>query len=245
VNVLVVGATSAIAEAAARLWAARGASLYLAARRETLLEASAADLRLRGAKQVAYERFDILDADAHEAMWARAEAAIGVVDCVLLAHGTLPDQAAAVADAELAVREIELNGVSTAALALRACNRFQARGRGTLAVITSVAGVRGRASNFVYGSAKALVSTLLEGLRHRLHGTDVRVIDIRPGFVDTPMTAQFPKGGPLWATPQRVARDIVAAVDGGAGVVYTPWFWRWIMLVIRHIPEFVFVRTRL
>jgi short-subunit dehydrogenase len=245
VNVLVVGATSAIAEAAARIWAARGDALYLAARRESLLASSADDLRLRGAKQVAFERFDMLDADAHDGLLDRAEAALGPLDCVLVAHGTLPDQAAAVADAELAVREIELNGVSTVALVLRAANRFEARNAGVIAVITSVAGVRGRASNFVYGSAKALVSTFLAGLRHRMHGKGVAIVDIRPGFVDTPMTAAFPKGGPLWASPAKVAADIVAAVDRRAGVVYTPWFWRWIMLVIRHIPEAIFVRTKL
>jgi decaprenylphospho-beta-D-erythro-pentofuranosid-2-ulose 2-reductase len=243
-NVVVVGATSAIAEAAARLWAARGDALYLAARRETLLAASAEDLRVRGARQVAFERFDVLDADSHQSMLDRAEAALGPIDCLLIAHGTLPDQAAAQADPELAVREIELNGVSTVALALRAANRFEVRKAGTVAVITSVAGVRGRGSNFIYGSAKALVTTFLAGLRHRLHAKGVGVIDIRPGFVDTPMTSAFPKG-PLWASPGRVAADIVAAVDRRASVVYTPWFWRWIMLVIRLIPEPIFVRTKL
>jgi short-subunit dehydrogenase len=243
-NVLVVGATSAIAEAVARRWAARGDALYLAARRESLLAADAEDLRVRGARAVAFERFDVLEADAHAALIERAEAALGTLDCVFIAHGTLPDQEAAVADPEAAVHEIELNGVSTVALVLRAAATFEARGSGTVAVITSVAGVRGRASNFVYGAAKALVSTLLEGLRHRLHAKGVAVVDIRPGFVDTPMTADFPKGA-LWASADRVARDIVAAVDRRAGIVYAPWFWRWIMLVIRHIPEPLFVRTKL
>ena len=244
-NVLVVGATSAIAEAVARLWAARGDALYLAARRESLLAAGADDLRVRGARAVAFERFDILEAETHAALLERAQAALGSIDCVFIAHGTLPDQEASVADPEAAVREIDLNGVSTVALVLRAAAIFEARGSGTIAVVSSVAGVRGRASNFVYGSAKALVSTLLEGLRHRLHGKGVAVVDIRPGFVDTPMTAAIPKGGPLWATPARVAADIVAAIDRRAGIVYTPWFWRWIMLVIRHIPEPLFVRTKL
>ena len=243
-NIVIVGATSAIAEAACRRWAARGDSLYLAARRESLLDAMRDDLKVRGAKQVASERFDVLDRGSHEAMLSRAQAAIGTLDCVLVAHGTLPDQAACAADPELAVREMEINAISTAALVLRAANRFEARGAGTIAVITSVAGVRGRASNFVYGSAKALVSTILEGLRHRMHGRGVAVIDIRPGFVDTPMTTAFPKG-PMWASADRVAKDIVTAVDRGAGIVYTPWFWRWIMLLIRHIPEFLFVRTKL
>jgi len=243
-NVLVVGATSSIAEAAARQWATRGESLYLAARRESLLAACADDLRLRGAAVVAFERFDVADRSSHQAMLDRAEEAIGALDCVLVAHGTLPDQAACLTDPELAAREIEVNGLATVALVLRAASRLQVRGRGTVAVITSVAGVRGRASNFVYGSAKALVSTLLAGLRHRLHGSGVAVVDIRPGFVDTPMTAAFTKGT-LWASPAHVAKDIVEAVDHGAGVVYTPWFWRWIMLVIRHLPEFILHRTNL
>ena len=243
-NVLVVGATSAIAQATARVWAARGASFYLAGRRDTLLVACADDLRVRGARAVAVERFDATDRDAQAGLIDRAEAAIGALDCVFIAHGTLPDQEAAVADPDLALREIELNGVSAAALALRAARLFEPRGTGTIVAITSVAAVRGRASNFVYGAAKSLVSTLLEGLRHRMHGKGVAVVEIRPGFVDTPMTAAFTKSA-IWATPAQVAKDIVRAVDRGAGIVYTPWFWRWIMLVIRHVPEPIFVKTRL
>jgi short-subunit dehydrogenase len=243
-NILVVGATSAIAEAAARQWAARGHSLYLVGRRESLLAADAEDLRVRGARVVASEAMDVLDHDAHEGMIARAEASLGTLDCALIAHGTLPDQDACVSDPARAVAEIETNAVATAALVLRIAARFEARRAGILAVITSVAGDRGRASNFVYGASKAFVSTMLAGLRHRLHGRGVTVIDIRPGFVDTPMTARFAKG-PLWASPQRVAEDIVAAVDRRASVVYTPSFWRWIMLVVRLMPESLFVRTRL
>ena len=243
-NVLVVGATSAIAEEAARLWAARGDAVFLAARREPLLAAIAEDLKLRGARQVGFERFDVTARESHEGLIARAEDAIGPLDCILIAHGTLPDQAQCLADPEAAVREIELNGVATVALILRAAARFEARGAGTLAVVTSVAGVRGRQSNFVYGAAKAMVSRCLEGLRHRLHARGVAVVDIRPGFVDTPMTSAFKKGA-LWASPGRVAKDVVRAVDRRAGTVYTPWFWRWIMMVIRHVPEFLFVRTKL
>ena len=243
-NVLIVGATSAIAHATARLWAARGCGLYLVARREALLDANAQDLRVRGARAVACEAFDITDRTRHAGLLERAAASMGAIDAILVAHGTLPDQAACEADPELAIREIELNGTATSALALRAAALFEAQGRGTLAVITSVAGVRGRASNYVYGSAKAQVSALLSGLRQRLAKKGVAVVDIRPGFVDTPMTAAFPKGG-LWAQPEQVARDIVRAMDRGASVAYTPWFWRWIMLVIRHIPEFVFKRIRL
>jgi short-subunit dehydrogenase len=239
-----VGATSAIAEATARLWAARGDSLYLAARRETLLAACADDLRVRGAKAVAFERFDILDPAGHLALLERARDSLGGLDCVLIAHGTLADQAACERDPALAVREIEINATGTAALLLHVAKLFESQGCGRIAVITSVAGVRGRASNYVYGAAKSMVSTFLSGLRQRLHGRGISVSDIRPGFVDTPMTAAFRKG-PLWATADRVARDIVRAIDRGAAVVYTPGFWRLIMLVVRHIPEFIFVRIRL
>jgi decaprenylphospho-beta-D-erythro-pentofuranosid-2-ulose 2-reductase len=243
-NVLIVGATSAIAEAAARIWAARGDALYLAARREPLLEACAADLRLRGARLVAHERFDATDRASHAALIERATAAMAGLDVVLVAHGTLPDQAACESDVAAALAEIELNALATTSIALHAANRLEALGGGTLAVITSVAGVRGRQGNYVYGSAKAQVSTLLSGLRQRLAKKGVAVVDIRPGFVDTPMTASFSKGA-LWAQPGKVARDIVRAIDRGTPVAYTPWFWRWIMLVIRHIPQAIFNRIKL
>jgi len=112
-------------------------------------------------------------------------------------------------------------------------------------VISSVAGDRGRQSNYVYGSAKALVSAFASGLRQRMHKVGVSVVTIKPGFVDTPMTAHLPKGGPLWAKPDQVARDIVGGMDKGRSIVYTPGFWRLIMLIIKHIPEFVFVKLKL
>ena len=115
---------------------------------------------------------------------------------------------------------------------------------GAIAVVSSVAGERGRASNYVYGAAKAAVSTFAAGLRHRLHGRGIRVVTILPGFVDTPMTAAFAKGA-LWATPERVARDIERALERGNGVIYTPGFWRAIMWLIRAVPESLFVRTKL
>jgi decaprenylphospho-beta-D-erythro-pentofuranosid-2-ulose 2-reductase len=163
---------------------------------------------------------------------------------VLIAHGTLPDQRACEASASRTVAELQVNFTATIALLILVAQRMQAQGSGTIAVITSVAGDRGRQSNFVYGAAKGGVSLFLQGLRHRLAGCGVRVVDIRPGFVDTPMTAAFDKGG-LWATPARVAQDIERALDRGTPVLYTPYFWRWIMLVVRSLPTFLFHRTRL
>lgn len=243
-RILIVGATSAIAEAAARVWAAQGHGLYLVGRARERLQVLAADLRVRGASQAACSVLDVTELERHAEVLDAACAALGGIDIVLVAHGTLPDQAACEQDAALALREFHVNATATIALLTLLANRLQAQGQGTIAVITSVAGDRGRQSNYLYGSAKAAVATFLQGLRNRLHHHGVRVLTIKPGFVDTPMTAAFPKG-PLWASPEAVGRAIARAVERGAEVAYVPGFWLFIMLAIRHIPERVFKRMRL
>jgi short-subunit dehydrogenase len=243
-HILIVGATSAIAEAALRVWAARGCALYLLARDAARVEAIAADLRMRGASAVHSGLLDATDFAAHARVVELAWTMLGRVDAVLIAHGTLPDQARCETDENYALREFAVNGTATIALAGLIAQRLEEQGHGTLAVISSVAGDRGRASNYLYGSAKAAVSTYLSGLRQRLHGRGVSVVTLKPGFVDTPMTAAFRKGL-LWATPERVARGIVHAIDRRHAVVYLPWFWRGIMGVIRCMPEFVFQRVKL
>lgn len=241
-RVLIIGATSAIAEATARHYAQRGASFFLAGRDLSRLEAIAADLRVRGAPAVHTHRLDCGELAAHAPMLDAAWAALGDVDLALIAHGTLPDQAACNASVADSLEAFALNGTSTVALSIALAQRLRAPA--TLAVISSVAGDRGRASNYVYGAAKAAVSTCLGGLRQRLHGAGVNVLTIKPGFVDTPMTRAFRKGA-LWATPDQVARGIVRAVDARASVAYLPRFWWAIMWVIRHIPESVFRRLKL
>jgi decaprenylphospho-beta-D-erythro-pentofuranosid-2-ulose 2-reductase len=243
-RVLIVGAASAIAVATARIFAARGDALFLVGRKAEVLEALAMDLKVRGAAQVGTEVLDANDFAAHEPMLDRAESLLGGLDTVLIAYGTLSDQQACEASAELTVRELTNNAVSVAALLTPLAARFEARRKGAIAVISSVAGDRGRQSNYVYGSAKSLVSTFTSGLRQRLAKSGVAVITIKPGFVDTPMTAAFSKGA-LWAKPHQVGAGIVRALDRSANVVYLPWFWRLIMLVIRSIPERVFVRLKL
>jgi short-subunit dehydrogenase len=242
--VLIVGATSAIANAVARRYAARGAALFGVARRMEALEANAQDLRVRGAASVHAQAMDANDIDAHAAVLEAAWAALGGMDVALVAHGVLPDQARCEATVAEMLATFDTNARSTLALLTLLGNRFAAQGAGAIGVISSPAADRGRASNYAYGAAKAAVSTFASGLRNRLHSVGVRVVTIEPGFVDTPMTAGFAKG-PLWADPARVASDIEAALDHGFGVVYTPWFWRWIMVVIRHLPERLFVRMKL
>lgn len=243
-KVLIVGATSAIAEATARLFAGAGDAIFLVARRADRLEAVAQDLKVRGATAVGSRTMDINALDDHAAMLDEAEAALGGLDTVLIAHGTLPDQAACQTSVETMLEELRTNAVSTIALLTLLATRFEAQGGGSIAVITSVAGDRGRQSNYVYGTAKAAVDTFLEGLRQRLHKSGVQVTTIKPGFVDTPMTAAFAKGA-LWAKPDAVARHIHRAIARGVDVAYVPPFWRAIMLVIRGIPRRVFKRLKL
>jgi len=243
-RVLIMGATSALAEATARILAARGDSLYLVGRRADALEAIAADLKVRGAAQVAFELLDATDVASHEPMLARATQTLVGLDTVLIAYGTLSDQKACEGSAQLTVQELTTNAISIAALLTLVAQQFERRKSGTIAVISSVAGERGRASNYVYGSAKALVTAFTSGMRQRLSKSGVAVITIKPGFVDTPMTAAFPKG-PLWAKPQTVAAGIVRAMDRSAAVVYLPFFWRPLMAVIRAIPERLFGRLTL
>jgi len=243
-KILIVGATSAIAESCARLWAQRGDQIFLAARQEGPLKSLENDLRTRGAQKVGSMVFDANDFDRHDALIAAATAHMGGLDTVLMAHGTLSDQARAQQDWNYAAKEIQTNGLSVTALLTKLAQPFEAQGHGCLAVMSSVAGDRVRQSNYVYGSAKALVSAFMSGLRQRLHPKGVSVMTIKPGFVDTPMTAHLPKG-PLWAQPDQVARAIVKGVDKGTHVLYVPSFWFVIMTIIKTIPEFVFVKLKL
>ncbi|WP_372015816.1 SDR family oxidoreductase [Pseudoxanthomonas sp. 10H] len=243
-KILIVGAASAIAEHYARLEASAGSSFLLAGRSRARLDAIGADLQVRGAAQAGAFVLDVNELDRHESLLEAAWAGLGGVDVVLLAHGTLPDNAACAADPALAMREFATNGGSTIALMAAAARRLAAQGHGTLAVVSSVAGDRGRASNYLYGSAKAAVSAYASGLRQSLGGSGVNVLTIKPGFVDTPMTAAFDKGA-LWASPGAVARGIARAIDRRRAVAYLPGFWWAIMRVITHIPEPVFRRLRL
>lgn len=243
-NILIIGATSAIAKATARLYAESGDSFYLIARDQDKLTTLANDLSARGATGVDSSHLDVSHFEAHQTAIESAFESLGSVDVALIAHGTLPDQQQCQQDNVLAVQQININAISTISLLTLLANKFEMQAYGTIAVITSVAGDRGRQSNYVYGSAKAMVSVFLQGLRNRLYSSGINVLDIKPGFVDTPMTAAFDKG-PLWASPEGVAKDIQKAVAKGKHSLYTPFFWRYIMLIIQHIPEFIFRKLSL
>ncbi|HET9087258.1 MAG TPA: SDR family oxidoreductase [Acidobacteriaceae bacterium] len=243
-RILVLGATSAIAQAWMRLLAPYGASFFLVARNPDRLESVAKDLVARGAAAVHAETADLDDTARHAALLDRAAGLLEGLDCALIAHGVLGDQAACERDFAEAAASLQTNFISAASLVTCLANFFAAQYAGTIAVISSVAGDRGRKSNYVYGSAKAGLNAFLDGVRNRVDRQGVQVLTIRPGFVATPMTAHLPQG-PLFATPDKVARDILNAVQSRRDVLYTPWFWAPIMAMIRVIPEWKFKRMDL
>ena len=231
-NVVIIGATSAIAQEVAKLYASAGASLFLVARNEAKLLAVAADLRVRGASDVETFVADLAD----RARDAEIVAAAGPTpDVVLIAHGSLPNQRAIDTDPLAQVAEFELNATSVIAIAGHFANVLERNRRGTLAVIGSVSGDRGRRSNYVYGAAKAATHAFCDGLRGRLAAAGVAVVLIKPGWVDTPMTSVIKKN-PLFASAASVGRDIHRAIDARRSTVYVPGYWRWISLIVRMLP---------
>lgn len=244
-NIMIIGATSAIAVEAARIYAMRKDHLFLVARDEQKLESVKADLIARGATSVTTAVMDAVDFDRHQEIIDSANDALGSIDVALIAHGTTPDQKACESDVNLARHEIDVNGTSVISLSTLLATAMQKQSYGTLAVISSVAGDRGRQSNYVYGAAKGMVSLFLAGLRNRLSSEGVHVVTIKPGFVDTPLTDGFDKSGFLWATAHQVGEGIVKAIDKKRNEVYLPWFWWGIMQIIKNIPEMIFKRLNL
>ena len=243
-RVVILGATSAIALAAARIWAGEGARLVLVARNAERLETIAADLKARGAAQA-----EILVADCAEveptAELSRIIEIFGGLDVALLAYGVLGDQAKLERDPDAAADLLRTNFTSATAWCLAVATVLERQRFGALLVIGSVAGDRGRGSNYIYGASKAGLGVLVQGIAHRLAPTGGRAVLIKPGFVDTPMTADIARKGALWAKPEVVARTIVGSADRGGPVVYAPAFWRGIMLAVRSTPSAVFHKTRL
>ncbi len=240
-RILIIGATSGIAEQCSRIWAARGAHLFLVGRKLDRLKAIAADLDIRGASKVDVYQLDVDELEDHLAMLEAATKELGTIDIALTAHGTLANQKECESAIEDTLKEVHTNGVATLSLMSHLANLFEVQGEGTIAVLSSVAGDRGRASNYIYGSAKAMTSAFASGLRQRLWRKGVKVLTIKPGFVATPMTERFEKGF-LWADPEKVAQQIVKAIDRGRDELYTPRFWFLIMAVIKWLPESLFKR---
>lgn len=243
-KVLILGATSAIAHETAKNFAADGADMVLVARNEAKLQSVRDDLEVRGAKSVTAIPADLTQIEQHPTLIHQVKETLGGLDAVLIAHGTLGDQDASQASLETTLQEFNTNGLSYISLLTVLGNHFEAQRQGCIAVISSVAGDRGRGSNYVYGSAKSAVTAFSSGLRNRLSKVGVSVVTIKPGFVDTPMTAHIKKNA-LFAKPEAVGKRIYRAMLKGEGVVYVPWFWQYIMMIIRSIPEGIFKKLSL
>jgi decaprenylphospho-beta-D-erythro-pentofuranosid-2-ulose 2-reductase len=244
-NAVLIGATSAIATEAARAMVAeKPCRLLLIGRDPTKLEAVAQDLRVRGAT-VEIQSADFLDPATDWKGMLQNFAAGHALDCVLIAHGELSDQNACLTDGPAFARSIAVNFTSAAFIASVAAEILATQGHGTLGVIGSVAGDRGRQSIFLYGSAKAGLDTFLEGLRHFHAGKPgLKIVTIKPGLIDTPMTADVKKG-PLCTSAEKAGQLVWKAMRTGKPVAYIPGWWRWILLVIRLVPRAIFYRTRL
>ncbi len=243
-RIFILGGTSAIAQAYARLRAAEGAGFTLFGRHEERLRAVAKDLEACGARQSEICVADLADISAIETTLDAALSQFGKPDEIVIAYGALGIQDESVRDLSVARDIFDVNFTSAALWVLGILRRHEHGAPLTVVGIGSVAGDRGRASNFIYGSAKAGFARFLEGLAQQYDGTEIRIITVKPGLVDTPMTATFVKQGPLWASPERIAKDMHRGVVKRRRVIYTPSFWWAVMMIIRHLPWFIFKRLK-
>jgi decaprenylphospho-beta-D-erythro-pentofuranosid-2-ulose 2-reductase len=243
-KILILGATSTIAENCARLWASRGEEIFLVGRNAEKLGRISNDLIIRGAQNIGTFMLDLDNYDGYPTMFNTAKSHLGYFDIVLIAHGSLSEQKKCEHDISLTMQEIRTNALSVIALLTIIANYFEIQKSGKIVVISSVAGDRGRASNYVYGSAKAMVTTFTSGLRQRLHQSNVSVITIKPGIVDSAMTAKMEKKW-YWSRPDIVAQNILRAVDTSQHEIYVPSIWRIIMQIIKLLPSSIFIKIKI
>ena len=242
-HIVIIGATSAIAEHCTRLWAMeRPASISLVGRHAERLQLIAADIKVRSPdSEVVSITMDFSSATAIQAL-ADSLYAQKPVDLVLIAHGTLPVQQTCQNDLHEAERALYINGLSPVLFAEAFAGKMQQQGYGQIGLIGSVAGDRGRKSNYTYGAAKGMVTRYAQGLQHRLAATRVVVSLIKPGPTDTPMTSEFKTKGARMASVESVAKGIVKGMRAGKTVIYVPGKWQLIMMIIRHLPAVIFNR---
>jgi decaprenylphospho-beta-D-erythro-pentofuranosid-2-ulose 2-reductase len=247
-KIVLFGATSAIAveilRAIVREQDFSDLSFVLVGRNNEKLEQVAADIRGRGVREVKTHSADLSEIDNHKALLGSIKELLPDFDTVIVAYGELGDQSKGEADFSYANKIIEINFTSVVSLLTPIANDFETKRRGRIIVIGSVAGDRGRASNYVYGAAKGALDLYLQGLRNRLSSSGVVVQTVKPGFVDTPMTAHLKKGL-LFVGPKKIAEGVVRSIKKDRDIVYLPFFWRYIMMVIVLIPERIFKKLSL
>lgn len=245
-SVLVLGATSAMARACAQAFAAQGYRVVLAAQDAEENTRNAKDIALRYRVDCHAVAFNALDFDSHAGVIVAAEEQLGgLPGGMVLFFGYMVEQAVAQQDFAEARKTIDVNFTAAVSVLERFAARAEARGSGFIGIVSSVAGDRGRQSNYIYGASKAALTAYASGLRNRLFKSGVAVTTIKPGFVDTKMTFGLPLPGPLVASPQKAGGDVCRAVLAGKNEAYVPFFWQFIMLIIKNVPEFQFKKMKL
>jgi len=243
-TIVILGANSGIAKAFSRLYAQTHDHLVLVGRNTDTLENLKADLTIRGAEKISTLEADLADLTQSKAIVQRIHDLAPHIDILLVAYGILGNHDQAIKDSLETEKILQVNFTSVATLLVEFYEHFKVQKQGTVAVISSVAGDRGRQSNYIYGAAKGGLSTFLQGYRHSLAPFGVHVLTIKPGFVDTPMTASFKKGL-LWIKPEKAAQLIYKAIQNKKNEVYVPGFWKWIMAIIKSVPNVIFHKTKL
>ncbi len=242
-NILIIGATSSIAKNCAKIWANEKNNFYLTGRNKIKLNQVVSELKEQGNQVVMSKAIDLNKINNYSIFINEIISEFKKIDIVLIAHGSLGDQKESELNLDKMMEEINTNALSTISLLTILANYFEKQKNGSIAVISSVAGEKGRAQNYVYGSSKAMVTTFLSGLRQRLNDKNVAVITIKLGMVDTPMTKQFKKGF-LWSKPDKVAKKIVTAIKNNNEEVYIPKFWWLIVSFIKLLPNKIFKKIK-
>ncbi|MCX7880487.1 MAG: SDR family NAD(P)-dependent oxidoreductase [Ignavibacteria bacterium] len=238
-KILVLGAYSGIAQQVLYNFAKEGPFFFLVGKDYEKLKIVGDHLKVLGANSVHLEPFDMNKLESHEELFAKSLSVMGSVDILFISYGILSKQSEVERNTNQLLENYFTNAISVVHFISKVLGYFRARNEGTIAVVTSVAGERGRKSNFYYASAKSSVDVFLQGLRHSLSNTNVSVVTIKPGVVDTPMTRELERKF-LVASSKKVGKDIYDAIKSKKKLVYTPWYWRYIMLVIRNLPDFIF-----
>jgi len=244
-DVVFFGATSEVAQYVIRLHAEKGDRLRLVARNKERLEAVAQDAATRGAEVIETVCSNLGDIEEIGTLTSNLSDSCDDATIWYFFQGVLPKQQAAEDEWQLTQEALDTNFTCIAKSLHYIASHIEKHNGGTVVVITSVAGLRGRQSNYIYGTSKGALNIYLQGLRNRLYRSNGHVLTVMPGFINTSMTDGLDRDGPLWATPEQVANDIYRSMQRRRNICYTPWFWRYIMLIIQHIPEFVFKRLKL
>jgi decaprenylphospho-beta-D-erythro-pentofuranosid-2-ulose 2-reductase len=244
-KIIIFGATSKIACSIAKIYAENNASLFLIGRNEEKLNIVATDLMARGANNVDILAWDLTDVTTHSQIHREIEKKFGTYTTVLVAYGSLSDQEKCQSDSNYALQEIAINFTSVVSLLTPIINLFESRNSGTIAIIGSPAGDRGRKSNYIYGCAKGGLDIFIQGVQHRLANTTVKVVFLKPGFVSTPMTSHLNQNGLLWSSAEKVGNLSYFSIFKGKSQSYVPGFWRLIMIIIKNLPQKILHKTNL